>query len=228
MGVVVALASSAVQGAPIVIDDFEVGPFTVSPDLPADSVQLPTYFGPEVFAGRRTGQLHGYYSTATLAETPEDDSLRLIVSAPRPGDWTLHLQWTDPSGNPSVDFSSQMTLRVSFSAAPSTGRLEVAMLSADENSPEPPPPPFVPLLGYSYGQVRFPILGPGDYDFPLSSFCPVDLTDVDEIDLLVRAENVSDVLYEISQVIVIPEPSTAFLLGMGLVGLATRRVVPAS
>jgi hypothetical protein len=118
---------------------------------------------------------------------------------------------SDP--NPSFDFSSGDAFQLDFSAASASGEVWV-LVQTDSHGGGP-------NEGYAMTQIS----GPGLVLVPFSSFAnlqELDFGDVDSIRVRLHAEDASTA-YSLASIKVVPEPSAALLLGVGIVGLVLAR-----
>jgi hypothetical protein len=205
------LVGSPIAGAAsITIDDFEDAPFSLSASGgDSDGVTQST---PSAIGGIREVGMRGDGATAStlvLSTTAGDDSAVYSVGDGGGAVFSYGMFVQGSPSDPSFDFSAGTAFQVNFSAASSSGEVQVVVRTD--------------VFGGDYeGFGVAPITGAGSVQVPFSSFTAFDdlnFGDVDAINVFVSGGG-AGTSYSISSIEVVPEPSALFLLGPSLVALA--------
>jgi hypothetical protein len=204
------LGVRSASATPIVIDDFETGGFsTILDSTTGDGPESGNQTG-SMLGGSRSVDVEAWagQAAATLSLTGADDGISFGLSAN--GEGRVYLEW-------------DLLTPVDITAAGTLDRIEVVL-----TTPSAPVGQISLSLhspGYG-GTIGLPITGPSTYTWMFSSFSALAGVDPTNIDLIgielwdgvdPAARN-----YVISGIQVVPEPTTALLLGGGLLGVAAR------
>lgn len=200
--------------ASLVIDDFESGDFVlVGAPGPTLGEQSGLANG-SVRGGVRlaSASATGASATASLTTAPiVDDSLMLTADDPG-GSFALYYDGI-PGGNfegsggaLGLDLSGLDHLRVDVTAGGAGGNLRAYLYDSS---------------GFAFSSL-IPI-STGTIDISLAVFPTLDLSDIQAIRFFVNGVSSTNPVTISNIAVVVPEPGTALLLGLGLVGVALRR-----
>jgi len=203
----------------LTIDNFEQGDFNVVDVAPGPTLgQQSGLAGANVIGGVRlvrANATNGGTTTASLTTTAgPDGSLVSFADAAAPfgsGDVAFLYDgiadgaFNGVGGALNLDLSSFATIDVSAAATPGIADLQLTLWSATT----------------SQSSLLTPIVS-GTTSFLLGSFGSIDLTDVKAIRLSLFGLDPSD-LVDLQEISAVPEPSTGFLLAIGLASLALRK-----
>ena len=172
-------------------------------------------------------------SGATLASPGDPDLYIGAATNPEAFVDLLELSVFGPVSGPDLSGLPYFTIFAGTGSDGTPNDVGDAFVGAVETSisfptnPDGGAPTAVPEPAY----VSFVFLGPSPTDLAgvvaalLAAPDPITLFDSVSVDLSLFAagvEGIEDVLFEIDSITVVPEPSTALLLGLGLSGLALR------
>jgi hypothetical protein len=204
--------------ASLLIDDFESGAFSVSDPAPGNPVDgIAEQSSIPVLGGVRqvrVGTGPGVTGGASLTLTAGPDSVNVaLVPSPPGGQVRFHY---DGIANGAEDLSTG-TLNANLSAFGDRFSIEVTSVTA---------PLFVSLQVAVYDSnssfsapVAPAAFTPGSYEILFSSYSGIDFTDVNAIQLVGATADG----WSIGSFSVVPEPSTALLLAIGLIVVSRAR-----
>ena len=209
VGLPVLLAGGAAS-ATLIIDDFEVGPFSLAtPDSPISQTGLPV---PNVIGGQRDVSVRSFLSGSST-------TVSLVLSG---GDDAAALASTFNGGV--ATFAYPLLGVTDLTVGGTLDRFEIVVSAVDESFCATPTNCQVDVAHGSGGTLTFArveVVNDGVVSLPYSAFGGRDFTQVQEVRLLpiVRGEGG----FSVAEFRAVPEPSTALLFASALMMLALQR-----
>jgi hypothetical protein len=203
-------------GATLTIDNFEEGAFSLQTDGPlVEDIQVGLSIT-NVLSGQRRVQL----GDVDDPPAPPPSSVSLSLTS---GDDAAEFFYPLSEGM-TVNFIYEFDTPVDLTASGLLDRFVVTYTEATPSAPADTTHGIrltsgVDELGLGGGYI----LGAGEYTFLLPTVGGIDFTQIDKIELEITTGSIAPFTAAISHFAVIPEPSTATLLAVGLAGIAAGR-----